>query len=430
MNAAFSQRHATGDDAEAVAAWSREIGYAQRRVLACVALILGWAVFSSGSAQGTPPPPDESAIAEADTKFLKSFADPFLADGFDFPVGDANGQGKYRNSGSKVSHSWRVAVNFVESGIQTGEDWDGEGDSDLGQPVYSIGNGRVIYAQEGIAPHGNMVVIEHQFLENGKLSTVFSHYSRLKDVLVTKDQNVKRRVKIGTVGKGTADSFPAYLHFEIRKANAAALGPEFSPSAERWSEDQIRAHYEAPSLFIKARRKLTHPATMPELLLAVKHRFQLHRFQNGAITKTYEIALSQNPAGHKLTEGDLRMPEGEYHIIQKAKGPFSGPSWMKYLGAAWLRIDYPNRSDAAAALSEKRITQPVHDAIERAHRTGKMPPQDSALGGGIGVHGWKSPGWNPAGDRRITWGCISLNEADLLKLTAETKLGTAIIIVP
>ncbi len=238
---------------------------------------------------------------------------------------------------------------------------------------------------------------------------------------MTKDQTVRRRVTIGTVGKGTADGFPAYLHFEIRKANTAALGPEFSPSAERWSEEQ--------SLFIIARRKLTHPATMPELLLAVKHRYQLHRFQNGAITKTYEIALSQNPAGHKLAEGDLQMPEGEYHIIQKAKGPFSGPSWMNYLGADWLRIDYPNRADAADALSENRITQPVHDAIERAHRTGKMPPQDSALGGGIDVHGWKSPGWNPAGDRRITWGCISLNEADLLKLTAETKLGTPNVIV-
>ena len=202
------------------------------------------------------------------------------------------------------------------------------------------------------------------------------------------------------------------------------------PSAEQWTDEQIAGHYEAAVLFIKARRKLTHPATMPELLLAVKHRYQLHRFQNGAITKTYEIALSQSPAGHKLAEGDLRMPEGEYRIIQKAKGPFSGPSWMKYLGAAWLRIDYPNSFDATAALSEKRITQPVHDAIERAHRTGKMPPQESALGGGVGVHGWKSPGWNPAGDRRITWGCISLNEKDLLKLTAETKLGTPIIIVP
>ncbi len=402
------------------------------RTVARIALLLA-VVCAASFAQETASPPDEVALADADAKFLKSFADPFLADGFDFPVGDANGQGKYRSTGSKVLHAWRIAANFGEnrpSGIQTGEDWDGEGDSDLGQPVYSIGNGRVIYAQEDIAPLGKTVVIEHQFLENGKLTTVFSHYSRLQDVLVTKGQNVKRRVKIGTVGKGAGEDFPAYLHFEIRKANTAALGPEFSPSAERWSEEQIRAHSEAPSPFIKARRKLTHPATMPELLLAVKHRYQLHRFQNGAITKTYEIALSQSPAGHKLAEGDLRMPEGEYHIIQKAKGPFSGPSWMKYLGAAWLRIDYPNRADAADALSGNRITQPVHDAIERAHRTGKMPPQDSALGGGIGVHGWKSPGWNPAGDRRITWGCISLNEADLLKLTAETKLGTPIIIVP
>lgn len=103
---------------------------------------------------------------------------------------------------------------------------------------------------------------------------------------------------------------------------------------------------------------------------------------------------------------------------------------MKYLGVAWLRIDYPNSADAAAALAENRITQTVHDAILRAHRAGKMPPQDSPLGGGIGVHGWKEPGWNPEASRDITWGCISLNKDELLRLAADTKVGTPIVIVP
>lgn len=416
MQTAFTLRRATSEDAEASALQVR-CKFFRRLVGACIALLV--VVFARCFAQDAP--------VDADADFLKSFADPFLADGFDFPVGDANGQGKVRGGGSKDFRSWRVASKFSENG-QSGEEWSvsGGGHGAAGQPVFAVANGRVIYAEEPTATLGSVVIIEHQFLENGKLTTVFSRYARLKDLAVMKGQSVKRRAKIGTVGAGAGDAVASGLHFEIRKASAADFAPGYSPA----DEHEVRAHYESPTVFIKAHRKSFHPATTPELLLAVKHRYQLHRFENGTISKTYEIALSQNPIGHKLAEGDLRLPEGEYHIIQKAKGPFAGRSWMKYLGAAWLRIDYPNSFDAAAALAEKRITKAVHDSIGRAHRVGKMPPQDSPLGGGIGVHGWKSPGWNPEGDRHITWGCISLNEADLLDLSGKTKVGTPIIIVP
>jgi hypothetical protein len=325
----------------------------------------------------------------------------------------------------------KFAENY-EFGIHTGEDWNGAGggDSDLGQPVYSIGNGKVIYAQEAAPPYGNIVVIKHQFLENGKLTTIFSQYDHLKELLVKKDDNVKRRAKIGTIGKGAGDRFPAHLHLEIRKESMAEKSPEFWPSSNQWTEDDVKANYESPTAFINAHRKLFHPATTPDVLLAVKHRYQLYRFQKGVLVKTYEVALSQKPFGHKLAEGDLKLPEGSYHIVQKATGPFEGKDWMKFLGAAWLRIDYPNNNDAAVALAAKTITQQVHDAIVNAHLRGKMPPQDTALGGGIGLHGWADPGWNPEGSRHLTWGCISLNKDNLLELNKEIKLGTPIIITP
>lgn len=397
-----------------------------------------WLLMMIGSltavARAAAPTP-EQVLADADAAFLKAFIDPDLADGFDFPIGDANGKGSYKSPAGKTYKGWYVAVEFAEDyelGIHTGEDWNGVGggDTDLGQPVYSIGNGKVIYAEDAGSPFGNIVVIKHQFLENGKLTTVFSQYDHLKEMTVKKDDSVKRRAKIGTIGKGTADRFPAHLHIEIRKESMATFSPKFWPSSNQWTTEQVQAHYESPTAFINARRKLLHPATTPDLMLAVKHRYQLHRYQQGNLIKTYEIALSQKPLGHKLAEGDLKLPEGFYHIVQKATGPFEGEEFMKFLGAAWLRIDYPNNEDAAAALAAKTITRKEHDSIVNAHLRKKMPPQNTTLGGGIGIHGWVDPGWNPTGNRDLTWGCISLNKDNLLELNKEIKIGTPIVIIP
>ncbi len=56
-----------------------------------------------------------------------------LADGFDFPVGKPEGTGYYKARG------------FYPNG-HLGEDWNGRGggDSDLGDPIYSMGTGVVV----------------------------------------------------------------------------------------------------------------------------------------------------------------------------------------------------------------------------------------------------------------------------------------------
>ena len=58
-----------------------------------------------------------------------------VADGFDFAVGDANGQGSYiDNSTGKEYQGWYVAVQFAEQyslGTHTGEDWNGTSETSM-----------------------------------------------------------------------------------------------------------------------------------------------------------------------------------------------------------------------------------------------------------------------------------------------------------
>jgi murein L,D-transpeptidase YafK len=109
-------------------------------------------------------------------------------------------------------------------------------------------------------------------------------------------------------------------------------------------------------------------------------------------------------------EGDNRLPEGEYHITEKNKGPFYG-TYKDYFGPAWMRISYPNSYDA-----------------EAGYKKGIHPPENTGLGGGIGIHGWAGD-W-PQNNRHLTWGCISLRNKDLEKFYDLVPLNTKLFILP
>ncbi len=78
------------------------------------------------------------------------------ADGFDFPMGDPDAHGCYVSNKKKFC-GWYVSVAFGQKyslGIHPGEDWNGKGggNTDDGQPVFAVANGRVIYARDADEP--------------------------------------------------------------------------------------------------------------------------------------------------------------------------------------------------------------------------------------------------------------------------------------
>lgn len=397
----------------------------------------GVALFHNGNPWTSRAEPSfGTTMEEKKVPLYESFLDPWLADGFAFPFGDKEGGGSYvdKNNGKKYS-GWYVATDAAETyflGIHTGEDWNGNGggDSDLGQPVFSTANGKVLFSAACPSPWGNCILIEHRYLENGAIKTVFSQYSHLKDLKVKKNDLVKCGQEIGSVGKGNQDEYPAHLHFEIRKESMRNFDIDYWPSSHGKDTKWVKDHYEDPSDFIRAHRKLTYPASEKKLLVLVKSEYKGYYFEKGQKIKTYEIALGQEPKGAKEIQGDLKVPEGEYRILEKTVGPFDAKSdWSKaYLGTRWMRLSYPNAFDARRGMRDKHISKKEHDAIIAADKKQQFPPKTTKLGGGIGIHGWLETDWDVKGDRDLTWGCISLRKAELQELFEKAEVGMKVII--
>ncbi len=166
-----------------------------------------------------------------------------LADGFDFPVGPPDAEGYYRARG------------FRPNG-HLGDDWNGlgGGDSDLGDPIYSIAYGVVVFARDVRLGWGNVVIVRHSFRNSsGKIETIDSLYGHLESILVKEGQTLKRGQQLGTMG-GNRGMYPVHLHFEIRKN--LKIGMARSKFARDFS------NYYDPTKFIAAHRKLRGGGTV------------------------------------------------------------------------------------------------------------------------------------------------------------------------
>jgi murein DD-endopeptidase MepM/ murein hydrolase activator NlpD len=160
-----------------------------------------------------------------------------VADGFDYPVGDRDGNGYHKARG-------------FQHGGHPGEDWNGPlgGDTDLGDPVYSIGNGIVVLSRNVQGGWGNVVIVRHAFYDGGDVENVDSLYAHLATIEVREGQNVSRRQQVGTIGNNRG-MYHAHLHFEIRRNLAIGMN--------RSSFPKDLQNYFDPTNFIANRRELS-----------------------------------------------------------------------------------------------------------------------------------------------------------------------------
>lgn len=251
-------------------------------------------------------------------------------------------------------------------------------------------------------------------------------YAHLNKIKTKVNEHVNKRQIIGTIGTGH-NSFPSHLHFEIRSESMKDYDVTYWPSSNNKDITWVQEHYYNPSEFIKAHSTTTLPVLCDTLLVAQKSKYLMHVYSKGKEIKIFDIALSQNPIGHKQVEGDNKLPEGEYYITEKNKGPFYG-AYKDYFGPAWMRISYPNSFDAEEGFKKGTISAKNRDAIITANQKNMQPPKNTGLGGGIGIHGWAG-NW-PETTRHLTWGCISFKNKDLEQFYNLIPVKTKIIILP
>lgn len=163
------------------------------------------------------------------------------------------------------------------------------------------------------------------------------------------------------------------------------------------------------------------PVPIPELwLMADKSEGSLALYSGQEVIKSYKMALGKNPIPDKQKAGDRLTPSGEFTVLEKKT--FSPP--RRFLGSRLMLLSYPDREDALRGLHEGLITSSDYLAIERAFEQGEPPPQDTPLGGNIGIHGGRGPFLGTS----WTNGSIGLFSKDVEEIFEITPVGTRVVI--
>mgnify|MGYP003396374948 FL=1 len=127
------------------------------------------------------------------------------------------------------------------------------------------------------------------------------------------------------------------------------------------------------------------------------------------------IALGSSGAGIKSGRGDNKTPTGVFRV-----GWVNDNSRFK----TFIGLDYPNSNYAERALREHRIDQTTYERIQIAWANGHTPPQDTPLGGQIGIHG-TGTGNSKVHSAGINWtsGCVALDNRQIDALRPWVKKG-------
>ena len=167
-----------------------------------------------------------------------------LVDTLDFPVAPPLADDAYLIQG--FGRGGRPA------GQHAGEDWGLLGRSNFGAPVYSIGHGRVTYAQPlGWGRDKGVIIVEHRFADGSRILSFYGHLDP-PSVTLRAGDCVERGEEIAKIGQPRT---PPHLHFEMRSHLPDEPGPGYWPNP-------VAAGWTSPSQFIWNNRMAAAPGVV------------------------------------------------------------------------------------------------------------------------------------------------------------------------
>ena len=135
---------------------------------------------------------------------------------------------------------------------------------------------------------------------------------------------------------------------------------------------------------------------------------------------TYEnIAIGSNGPTREKRVRDEKTPLGDFQINGiRASNHFH----------MFLAFNYPNMEHARRALKSGHISSKEYKAVSEAWSNGASPPQNTSLGGHLGIHGIGAGSLEIHNNVNWTDGCIAVTNEQVEELAEWVRVGTRISI--
>lgn len=155
-------------------------------------------------------------------------------------------------------------------------------------------------------------------------------------------------------------------------------------------------------------------------LLVDTDRHTLQLFDGERRVLRFEgISIGRGGSGYYRLKGGERTPLGKFRVAW-----VNADSRYRF----FIGLDYPRREHAKRAFENGDIDDADRQRILRAIYAGRLPPQDTPLGGQIGIHGLgrADPGLHEMAD--WTRGCVAVTNEQIDLLRRHVYIGMAVVI--
>ncbi len=157
----------------------------------------------------------------------------------------------------------------------------------------------------------------------------------------------------------------------------------------------------------------------PWILVDTK-ALRLQVLEGKRVVATFDgIAIGRGGTTYEKRRGDNKTPLGVFRIgwiNEKSK-------YHRFFG-----LNYPSLPYVKRGWRRGWIDAPTFRSLLRANFEEMVPPQDTPLGGYIGIHGLGRA--DPRIHRRYNWtrGCIALTNEQIDRLSRWIRVGTVVVI--
>ncbi len=151
--------------------------------------------------------------------------------------------------------------------------------------------------------------------------------------------------------------------------------------------------------------------TSAQSLMVMEGKTVKRRFSN--------IAVGRNGTSPVHQRGDNTTPLGGFRIAWVNRNS----RYKTFFG-----FDYPNLPLAEKALQQGLIDPLTYDEITTAIRRGQLPPQNTPLGGHLGIHGLGRADPDIHATMNWTQGCVALTNRQIDELAKWVEVGTRVVI--